>query len=106
VKVLLDECVDARLAREITGHEVRTVPQMGWAGIKDRPLLGLAEASFDALVTTDGNLEFQQNLAKFDLAIVVLEAKTNRLADLKPLVPALLAMLPTAPRGKATHVSA
>jgi hypothetical protein len=106
VKVLLDECVDARLAREIVGHEVRTVPQMGWTGVKDTVLLGLAEASFDVLVTTDGNLEFQQNLAKFNLAVVVLKAKTNRLADLKPLVPSLLAGLPAASRGKATHVSA
>ena len=106
MKILLDECVDARLAREIAGHEVQTVPQMGWAGVKDRVLLGLAETAFDVLVTTDSNLEFQQNLAKFTLAVVVLKAKTNRLADLKPLVPSLLNALPTAVRGKATHVSA
>jgi predicted nuclease of predicted toxin-antitoxin system len=106
VKVLVDECVDARLATEIVGHEVRTVPNMGWAGVKDQPLLRLAEAAFDVLVTTDGNLEHQQNLAKFNIAVVVLEARTNRLVDLKPLVPSLLAVLPTAPRGKAIHVSA
>ncbi|HEY1067943.1 MAG TPA: DUF5615 family PIN-like protein [Pirellulales bacterium] len=103
--MLIDECVDARLAKEIAGHSVRTVPQMGWAGVADRALLGLAEASFDVLVTTDGNLEFQQNLSQFNLAVIVLKAKTNRLADLKPLVPSLLATLPTAPRGQATHVS-
>jgi predicted nuclease of predicted toxin-antitoxin system len=106
VRVLLDECVDARLAREISGHDVTTVPKAGWAGLKDRPLLERAEAVFDAFVTTDRNLENQQNLANYDLAIIVLEAKTNRLADLKPLVPSLLATLPTATRGQATHVTA
>lgn len=65
---------------------------------------GVAESSFDALVTSDQNLEFQQSLAAFDLAILVLKGKTNRLADLRPLVPELLALLPTAPRGAATHV--
>ena len=58
MRILLDECVDARLAREIVGHDVRTVPQMGWAGTPDGPLLGLAEGEFDAFVTTDRNLPF------------------------------------------------
>jgi hypothetical protein len=106
LRVLLDECVDARLAREIAGHEVRTVSAMGWAGEKDGPLLGLASGVFDAFVTTDRNLEFQQNLAKYNLAVLVLRAKTNRLADLKGLVPSLLTILPTAPAGRATHVDA
>jgi len=104
LKVLLDECVDARLAREIAGHDVHTVPEMGWAGEKDGPLLGLASGTFDAFVTTDRNLEFQQNLSKYNLSVIVLRAKTNRLADLKGLVPNLLAALPTAPIGQATHV--
>jgi hypothetical protein len=106
LKILLDECVDARLARKIVGHEVRTVPDMGWAGEKDGPLLGLASGTFDAFVTTDRNLEFQQNLAKYNVAVLVLRAKTNRLADMKGLVPNLLAALPTAPAGRATHVDA
>jgi hypothetical protein len=106
LKVLLDECVDARLARVIVGHEVRTVPEMGWAGEKDGPLLGLASRAFDAFVTTDRNPEFQQNLAKYNVAVLVLCAKTNRLADLKALVSTLLATLPMAPVGQATHVDA
>ena len=94
MKVLLDECIDRRLAREIPGHRVRTVPQMGWATIKNGRLLGLAEKEFDVFVTVDRNLSFQQPLPKFDIAVVVLRAKSNRLADLKPLAPALLAALP------------
>jgi hypothetical protein len=64
VKVLLDECVDARLAREIMGHEVWTVLRMGWAGVTDGVLLSRAAASFDVLVTTDQNMEFQQDLQR------------------------------------------
>jgi predicted nuclease of predicted toxin-antitoxin system len=104
VNVLLDECVDARLAREITGHQVQTVPQAGWAGLEDRQVLENAEKKFDVFVTTDSNIEFQQNLATFNLAVVVLRAHTNRLADLKPLVPQLLALLPTAPKRTATNI--
>jgi hypothetical protein len=105
VKVLLDECVDARLARELTGHDVSTVPRKGWAGVEDGPLLRLAEAEFDVLITTDCSLEFQQNLAKYDLAVIVLKGKTNRLADLRPLVPELLRLLPTAVVRQATHIT-
>jgi hypothetical protein len=47
VKILLDECVDRRLAKEIYGHEVQTVPGMGWAGIKNGDLLALAEKQFE-----------------------------------------------------------
>ena len=60
MKILLDECVDRRLATEIYGHDVNTVPQMGWAGIKNGDLLALAENSFDLFVTVDRNLSFQQ----------------------------------------------
>jgi predicted nuclease of predicted toxin-antitoxin system len=94
VKLLLDECLDRRLARDIVGHDVSTVQQMAWAGIQNGDLLRrAAAAAFDAFITADRNLSFQQNLAELPLAVVVLKAPSNRLADLKPLVPKLLAAL-------------
>jgi len=93
VKVLLDECLDWRLARYIVGHEVKTARQMGWAAITNGELLKLASEHFDAFVTVDRNLAFQQNLAVLPIPVVVLHAKTNRLADLQPLVPDLLAKI-------------
>jgi hypothetical protein len=90
VKVLLDECVDWRLLRAIEGHDVRTARQMGWATIKNGELLALASEQFDVFVTVDRNLAFQQHVASFRVAIIVLHARSNRLADLLPLVPALL----------------
>ncbi|MGK7946883.1 MAG: DUF5615 family PIN-like protein [Microcystaceae cyanobacterium] len=105
MKLLLDECIDRRLMREFTGYKITTVPQMGWAGIKNGQLLSLASPQFDILITVDKNLPFQQNLPQFDLAIIVLQAKSNRLADLKPLVPKVLELLETVTKGKATIVS-
>jgi hypothetical protein len=92
--LLLDECLDRRLARDIVGHDVSTVQQMGWAGIQNGELLQrAAAAAFDVFITGDRNLSFQQNLAELPLAVVVLKAPSNRLPDLKPLVPKLLAAL-------------
>ena len=106
MKVLLDECVDWRLAREIVGHEVRIARQMGWTTIRNGELLALAAKDFDVFVTVDRNLSFQQNLSTFAIAAIVIPAKSNRLSELRPLLPALLAMMPTGRAGVVTHVGA
>ncbi len=105
MKLLLDECIDRRLAKDLEGHDVRTVPQAGWAGIKNGELLALAEKEFDVFITVDRNLSFQQNLPKFNIAVLVLHAASNRLADLKLLTPKILSTLPTLTKGKAEKVS-
>jgi hypothetical protein len=104
VKVLVDECVDWRLASEIVGHEVKTARQMGWSTIKNGELLALAAKEFEVFVTVDRNLSFQQNLPVFEIAVIVLRALSNRLADLRPLLPELLASIPSARRGAVTYV--
>ena len=106
MRVLLDECVDWRLTREIVGHDVKTTRQMGWATIKNSELLTLAADQFDVFVTVDRSLSFQQNLVSLPIAVVVLEAKTNRLADLKPLVPKLLTAIEFAQPGATKFVEA
>ncbi len=104
MKVLLDECIDWRLARDIVGHEVKTARQMGWAAIKNGELLELASEHFDVFVTVDRNLSFQQNLASLPIAVIVLQARTNRLTELKSLVPGLLAAIESAKPGIAKFV--
>jgi hypothetical protein len=104
LKVLVDECVDWRLSRDIVGHEVKTARQMGWSTIKNGELLSLAAKQFDVFVTVDRNLSFQQNLPAFEIAVIVLRASSNRLADLQSLVPKLLTSIPTAERGAVTYV--
>lgn len=78
---------------------------MGWAGIPDGELLRLAETEFDVFITVDRNLPFQQNLAVLDLAVLVLQVPSNRLADISVLIPKILAIVDTAPKGTATVVS-
>jgi hypothetical protein len=104
--VLLDECVDRRLAADIQGHDVKTVPEAGWAALKNGDLLSRAQLEFDVFVTTDRNLPFQQDLSRFSIAIIVLRARSNRVIDLRRLVPELLAALPVARRGAVTWVGA
>jgi uncharacterized protein DUF5615 len=104
LRVLLDECVDARLAASLTTVDVRTVADQGWLGISNGQLLALAAAEFDVFVTVDRNLPFQQHLPRFDIAVILLRAKTNRIVDLKVLVPNLITTLPTAKKGVVTPI--
>jgi hypothetical protein len=104
MKVLLDECIDRRLANELSGYEVKTVPAMGWAGLKNGQLLPLAAQEFDVFLTVDRNLPYQQGLTNYNIAVLILRSPTNRLLDLKAFVPNILATLPTAQAGQATTV--
>ncbi len=88
-RVLLDHCVDRRLARALAGHTVRTAFQELWSHLPDKLLLERAQATFDVLDTTDQAMPSQQRVSDFQLMLVVLRGKTDRLADLLPLVPSL-----------------
>jgi len=93
MKVLLDESLPRPLKREFGSHEVVTVPELGWAGRDNGELLQLATAEFDVFVTADQGLQYQLNISGYDIAVVTLAAKTNRLEDLKPLIPRLVEVL-------------
>ena len=93
MRVLLDECIDRHFAESLPGHAVKTVPQMGWAALKNGELLNRAEKEFDVFVTVDRALPSQQNLSKRKIALLIIRAKTNQLVDLLPLVSSVLATL-------------
>jgi hypothetical protein len=106
MRVLLDECVPRPLRRELPGHEVRTVPEMGWAGKKNGALLALIrEAGFEVFVTTDQNLEYQQNLQRAGIPVLVLVAFSNTLQSLFPLMPGVRSALERVQPGEVVHVS-
>ncbi|MCI4427808.1 MAG: DUF5615 family PIN-like protein [Burkholderiales bacterium] len=90
MRILLDEDLPRRLCALLVGHEATTVPQSGWAGIKNGKLLALAASQFDAFLTMDQNLEYQQNLATLPIAVLIVEAVSNRMEHLTPLVPSIL----------------
>jgi len=93
MRVILDECLPRRLSRELPGHDVTTVPAAGWAGVVNGALLRRISGSYEAFVTIDGNLPAQQNTGNLDFAVIVLRARTNKIEDLRPLIPNILAAL-------------
>lgn len=91
MRLLLDECVPRPLKRDLVGHDVRHVVDMGWSSKRNGELLHLMVAGgFEALLTVDQNLEFQQNLRAVGVGVVVVLAKSNRVKELRPLVPLML----------------
>ena len=105
MRVLLDECVDWRLLRDLTGHDVKTARQMGWSEVKNGKLLRLTAEHFDVFVTVDRNLSFQNKVIDLPLAVIVLAAPTNRLADLRLLLPRLLPAIDQTMAGQVVLVS-
>ncbi len=105
MKLLLDECLDWRLGRDLIGHEIRTVQEMAWNGIKNGRLLELAQREFEVFITGDRNLFFQQNVSKFSIAVVVLQAESIRLIHTRPLMPKVLAILPSLRAGQVVNVA-
>ncbi len=104
-RVLFDECVPRKLLREFPNLAASHAITEGWAGHRNGALMrAMLAAGFRTLVTVDRNLIFQQNVAASGLAVIVLHAKSNRVPDLIPLIPALVAMVTTVRVGTVTHV--
>ncbi len=107
MRILLDECVPRRLRLELPGHDVRTVPEMGWSGKKNGPLLALmATQGFEVLLTDHQNLRYQQNLQAAGVALIVLVAASSRLADLVPLMPSVQTALGSIGPGDIVEITA
>ena len=100
MRIFLDECVDWRLSRDLAGHEVKTARQMQLTAIENGELLALVSQHFDVFLTVDRNLAFQQNVTALPIAVLVLRAKSNRLTDLRRLVPSLLTAIEACSPGK------
>src|SRR3954453_14681048 len=106
MRILIDECVPRRLRRELPGHDVRTVPEMGWSGKKNGELLRLmAGQNFEILLTVDQNIRHQQNLQAAGVAVVVLVAASNRLPDLVPFMPSVETALASATPGDVIEIT-
>ena len=106
MRLLLDECVPRRLGSELTGHEVRTVQELGWSGLTNGELLSRASREFEVFLTVDQGIPFQQNLIGLDLAIMAMAARSNDISDLRPLVPKVLEAIAASEPGTFVRVSA
>ena len=106
MKLLLDECLPKQLKNNLPGHECQTVPEVGWEGKKNGELLRLAEAvGFEVFLTIDRGIEFEQNLSQHRVAVILLRAKSNRLADLLPHVPEILRVVHCIQAGQLVRVA-
>ena len=105
--LLLDECVPPPLKRDNIGHDVRHVADMGWSSKRYGELLQLMLAGrFEALLTVDQNLEFQQNVRESGVGVIVVLARTNRVKELRPLIPRILEALARLSPGELVRVTA
>jgi len=106
MRILIDECLNWRLGRALTGHYAVSVQKMGWSGIKNGKLLALAvENGFNVFLTGDRNLTFQQNTGKLLIAVVVLEGEGIQLHRTLTLMPKVLALLPALKPGQVVKVT-
>ena len=107
MRVLLDENMDRRLKRAFDNDfAVMTVTERGWSGKRNGELLCLAEAEFDALVTMDKSIEYQQKLRGIKLGIIIVSARSNRRQDVAPAMPEINKILRRMQAGVVIHVAA
>ena len=106
MRLLLDENLPHDLAALLVGHQVDTVAGRGWSGIQNGELLAKAKEEFDAFLTMDRRLPEQQNLGRLSFGVLLIQAPSNRMVDLRPLVAEILAALGTLRPGRLVTVGA
>ena len=87
MKIILDECMPAKLASLLVGHDVKTISRMRWCGISNGALPSKIENVFDVFMTVDKGIKYQQKTTKYNVAIIILKSRDNTLEGLQPLVP-------------------
>ena len=87
MKILFDNGVPKKLGRYLLAHDIETCGQRGWSAFSNGRLLSLAQHDFDVLITTDANIEYQQTLPEYDIALIVLRAFDSKLESYLPLMP-------------------
>ncbi len=104
MRVLIDACLPVKLQHHIPLRGIATVRGMGWQRLKNGELLGRAQSEFDVLLTMDKSIPSQQRLAQYAIGLLIVRARSNRLLDLLPLIPKMLAALPEAKPGTAAVI--
>ncbi len=106
MNLLLDECLPRKLKNSLPGHTIKTVPEMGWAGIGNGDLLPLIAPHFEGFITIDGNMRYQQKMSGRPFALIVLVANDNTIETLLPLMPQVLNALPDIVPGQIIKITA
>lgn len=103
-RVLFDEDVPRQLRRDLAGFAIRTVQEQRWSALKNGELLRTASSEFDVLLTADKNLQYQQNIPRFDIGVVVLASADTRLPSLQALLPEIRAAITDVAPGTVVRV--
>ena len=105
MKLLLDECVTRDLLRDLDKHEVHTVEEAGFKGLKNGRLLNAAAGIYDLVITVDQNIPYQQNIEGLGIAVLVLAARRNSYACLRPIIPRALEAIEVIEPGQVVVIS-
>jgi predicted nuclease of predicted toxin-antitoxin system len=106
MRILIDECVDPRVKQLFGDHDVVTVHDRGWGALEDGPLLAVAQEQFDLFITNDRGIEFQQNIAKLRIGIVVIHIVKNQIAHYRAIQMELRDALANVRMGEVVHITA
>lgn len=104
MRVLLDECVNPRLRRAFTQHEVTTVGKAGWLTLPDNQLLALAQGRFEVFITIDQGFAHQHNLQKLSFGIVIVHVPENTTRFYEPIFDQILKAAEAVKAGEVIHV--
>lgn len=104
MRLILEECLPKRLTRELPCHDSVTVPMAGMAGMQNGDLLRRISGQFEGFITIDGNLAHQQDTGQLPFKVVVLGAPSNKIEDIRPLIPKILKTLQTLKPGQVVRV--
>ncbi len=104
MRVPLDECLPRKLRFEFPNLNVSTVSAQGWSSTTNGQLLRQATRQFDVLITADQRPRYQQDLSRFEIAVIVLKARTNKMSDLQPLIPACRQALTSIQLGQVVEI--
>jgi hypothetical protein len=104
MRVFLDACVDPRVVELLAGHEVETAFDRNWHQLKDHILLPLVQEQFDAFVTIDQGFEFEHNLKKLKIGLVIVHVPSNKLESYRDFAKELRMALEAVKPGEVIHV--
>ena len=106
MRVLVDQCLPRHLAAELPGHEATTVRARRWLGLRNGVLLWAAvDAGFEVFITNDASIEFQQNVKRIGIGVIAIVGFRNRIEDLRPVIPRILAVLTTIQPGEVVTIT-
>lgn len=104
MKILFDACCPRPLRKYLTPHEVTTAQELNWEELKNGALLEKAQARFDVMLSTDSNIEYQQQLTNYSIALIVLRSVTGQVIELAELMPDCLKALEVVKPGECLYL--